>query len=257
MWMRGCWALFLIVGCSSSSPSPAASKACTPGAQVSCACAGGTPGAQACAADGSGYGACDCVAAVAGGDGSASSSGGTMQAEASLDGTTSQSEAEAATVCGPSNCAGCCWANMNYPPGTPLQCLGTGQGAGLCGNHGVACSSCLTQLDGPGSCQPAKSTDYSQGGVCVASPAPTCQSTCAGCCDSAGACHAVENSGTGQVLDFCGLSGAACYVCDCTPNAQGYFGDAGLRYLGDAGGPFANCRYSPGEMSCVCTALQN
>src|SRR5258706_12467829 len=58
-------------------------------------------------------------------------------------------------ACGPSNCAGCCWADPNKPPGTPAQCLTVGQGPDSCGNHGVACTTCLNQLGRPGGCQAA------------------------------------------------------------------------------------------------------
>jgi hypothetical protein len=254
------WALLLVAGCGSSSPSRDAGTACTPGVSDACTCSTGAIGAQICAANGSGYGPCDCfTSVVAGSDGSASGADGATQAEAGLDGTTSKSETglDASNVCGPSNCAGCCWSDPEYPQGTPLQCLTGGMGQDLCGNHGAACTSCLIELDAQGACDPANSTDYSQGGVCVAAPAPTCQSTCGGCCDSTGTCHAVENDGTGHVLDFCGLKGASCYVCDCTANDAGYYGEAGFRYLGDAGGPFANCGYSPGEMPCSCSVFTN
>lgn len=58
-------ALAALVACSSD---PAPTRACTPGAQVACACPGGAASVQVCAADGSGLGACACSVADAGAD---------------------------------------------------------------------------------------------------------------------------------------------------------------------------------------------
>ena len=53
--------MLVLLACSSN---PAAT-ACTPGAQVACACPGGSGGIQVCAADGSGLGTCACPDAAA------------------------------------------------------------------------------------------------------------------------------------------------------------------------------------------------
>jgi hypothetical protein len=98
--------------------------------------------------------------------------------------------ADGAPACGPSNCAGCCLAGT---------CV-AGTATGSCGSHGLACLpctgsnlTCITQPNG--------------GGACVGSGTPCGPSSCAGCCDTNGACQ------DSIATDACGAAGTACQFC--------------------------------------------
>ncbi len=154
------------------------SRTCTPGQQVSCACAGGASGVQVCASDGSGFGPCTgCTSGSSSGSGSGSGSGGCVPL------SKSQVCADGGVYCGAhtDGCGGT--VDCGSDCGATSECACNSNAGYCCLPWGTGWASCTQPGMSWGGVQPLCGTTKDFCGC-----ATTCPPSCAyGTCQS-GAC---------------------------------------------------------------------